>query len=45
MSEGAAFKFIHGIGNGILIPEIDLIYLENGDNHSLKLTKRTNYKI
>ena len=45
MSEGASFKFIHGIGNSILIPEIDLIYLENDNNHSLKLTKRTDYKV
>ena len=45
MSESAVLKPLHGIGNGILIPEVDLIHLENGDNHSLKLTKRTNYKV
>lgn len=45
MSEGASFKLIHGIGNAILIPEIELIHLENDKEHSVKLIKRTNYKI
>ena len=45
MSEGAEFKFIHGIGNALLIPEIELIHLENGNEHNIKLIKRTNYKV
>ena len=45
MSEGAILKPIHGIGNALLVPEIELIHLENNEKHSVKLIKRTNYKI
>lgn len=45
MSESAPLKMIHNIGNKIFMPEIDLITLENGEEHSMKLIKRKVYKI
>ena len=40
MSESSPFKPLHKIGNKIFIPEIDLIYLENGISHEMKLVER-----
>ena len=45
MSESSPFKIIHGIGNKILMPEIDLITLENGDNNHMELIKRKVIKL
>lgn len=44
-SESAPLKFTHNIGNKLFMPEVDLIYLENGENHSLELVKRKVYKL
>ena len=42
-SESAPLKGFHKLFNYILPPEVDLIYLKNG-NHNLKLTGRKTYK-
>ena len=45
LSESAPFKKLHNISNKIFKPEIDLIILENGKEHNMKLIKRKGYKV
>lgn len=43
LANSSSFKFLHKIANSILIPEIDIINLRNGNNN-FKLINRKKYK-
>ena len=45
LSQSAPLRFLHKMINGILIPEIDLIYLENDLNNSFNLIERKKHKM
>ena len=43
LANSSSFKFLHKLANSILIPEIDIIKLKNGNN-SFKLIDRSKYE-
>ena len=43
LANSSSFKFLHKLANSILIPEIDIINLKNGNN-SFKLIDRSKYE-
>ncbi len=44
LADSSSFKLLHQIANKVLMPEIDLIYLENSNKESFKLINRSKYE-